>query len=125
MILSDESIDQFVISEVEDGSGFEAVMNLPEGSCGELTEENCSSLDLIAQILENEELSDSIVNFRLGSDELSHDNVISRLKLKHAHKRGISEEIVFISSHFDEFKVDELKILGYDLVEEIVSSKSL
>jgi hypothetical protein len=69
MLLSDGSVDSFVVSDFEDSSAFEVVMKLIEGGFGELTEKNCSSLDIIE---EKEELTDAITNFRFGQGQVCY-----------------------------------------------------
>jgi hypothetical protein len=124
MLESDSSVDEFVI-DIEDKCGFEGFVKLVEGERVEVNEGNCSSLDFISVCVENEELNSAIVKFRVGGDELSKSNSISRLKLKIDHKTSGDEELEFISSHFYELTSDELKLLRVEELETILSSPKL
>jgi hypothetical protein len=125
MLESDCTVDEIVVDHIEDICGFESIISLLEGDSIEVNEVNCSSLDCLSVYLENDELSAATLKFRLGSEAICKSNAISRLDMKISHKASGEDELEFISSHFYEFGVEDLKMMKIDDLETVLSSDSL
>jgi hypothetical protein len=119
-------VDNLEIENVTDPDGhFEQILSLCRGGTLEVTSANVATLLRLAAFLVNRELSEAIVRFCTGDEELSLSNVIERLLVKSLHSADFSSEVEFIASHLSEFDAKSLRVLDVALIDEIISSESV
>jgi hypothetical protein len=123
--LIDATISELRV-EVENGEElFDSVLEAAGGGGTALDLARRQTCEGICAALWNSELYESVCG-QLG-DEVTMENVIDRLLLLSATRRGISRELEFIASHFYGFlhRPDALKALPVSLLYENISHGSL
>jgi hypothetical protein len=126
---ANSSVDRFEVTGYSgDPAVCEQLSRLMNGSAIVINENNCKDLEALCRILENDELLDQIIEFRIGKEDLCISNCISRLKAKQELGSNIHEELEFIACSFHEFDSDyfeKLRALDLETLERILSSENL
>jgi hypothetical protein len=126
-ISADSTITEFEIVGYE--SNLDVVnefSRLMKGSSLVITESNCENWELIARVLENDELLDPIIKFETGEEALSLSNCLFRFELRMRNRLDTTEELKFIAAHFYEFDSSALeKLQEFDILEQVISSDNL
>ena len=125
LLLSDCTADSLYLDISDDGNVFDDFLKLGCGGSLVLDEDNIEVVKRICLCLDNVELYSEIVDFSIGSEAISKENVISRLCTKQAHCLDSSDEISFIGSHFYEFDISSLGHVCVNDLECILCSDDL
>jgi hypothetical protein len=119
-------VNHLEIENVPDRNGhFEELLGLCRGDSLEVTSGNLVPLLQLCASLVNRELSELLIKFWPGEEEMSLSNVIERILMKSFHSTDFSSEVNFLAAHLSEFDVKLLSVLDYSVIDEIISSESL
>jgi hypothetical protein len=129
LVSTDVSANRFEIKEYRGtSSAVEDIANFIKRGFIEVNEKNCNDLIFILKSLNNREMLDRVVNFRLKGEELSIPNCIQRLIIKEESKCNVNDEVDSIASHFCKVtssQLEELKKFDVEILERILNSKYL
>ena len=125
MMLSDDSVDAFVIGINDPEHHFKDVVTLMNGGSIEISLSNLQFLESVSRQLDNLELFSKILEMRLRDGEIDESKVIDRLRLKHEFNLNCDLEFSFLAERFCDFKSNFIMNIGIDDVECVLSHKSL
>ena len=124
LLASDGVISRLKLNVDDDKYQFEEVMNLMNGRAISITRDNAAFLEACARELENDELLDRVISFRLD-DDLSLLNVVDRIRIKRESHSDCKDEFPFLATHFFEMSIGALKCLSVSELELVLMSPVL
>ena len=130
LLLSDPTMDRLKLRVTDENHIFDQVMSLINGECVTFSQEHGAFLTNVGLELENPELIEAGHRLEFGSEGISNENVVLRLKRKRDLSLGIDEEVGFLAAHVSEAAFESqytsvFESLGLDLSSLVLSSPSL
>ena len=130
LLLSDPTIDCLKLRVTDESRLFEKVMSLINGESVSVSEDQSVFLTEVGLELENPELTKAGHSLEFAFEEISNENVISRLKRKVSLSLGIDEEVAFLAEHVSEAAFESqytsvFESIGLDLSSLVLSSPCL
>ena len=125
LLLSDSTADSLHLDIKDDEKCFEQFLKLGSGGSITIDDQNIEVMKSISSSLENIELYAELIELELGGQDLSLENVASRLSAKLTLGLDSTSEISFLASHFYELEFSSLLSLGVCELERVLCDQTL